>query len=141
MVSQLHTSVDMGLLLALVLKRSCDVEVLGAEEYQLVILLKELGAIKVEATVVALLIKVHGTNLQLDVFKVRSDIHNEVVSSHVAKQTYETTLVKLHQFFGNPDRLQPLTVEPLIDKHISWNPHDVFFSQSVMVGEVVHAIG
>ena len=82
----------------------------GAEEDQLVVLLEKLRSIEVEPTIVALLVEIHRTDLQLNVFKVGCDIDDEVIGPHVTQQTDETALVELYQLLGNTDRFEPFAV-------------------------------
>ena len=140
MVPELHASVDMRLFLTLVLERGRDIEVLGAEEYELVVFLKKLGTVKVEATVVALLVEIHGTDLQLDVFEVGRDIDDEIIRAHITKQTDEAPFIKLHQLLGDSHRFESFAVEPFVDEYVAGNSHNMFFSQCVMKGEVVHSV-
>ena len=128
------------LLFALVLMGGIRVDVTDAEPDERVVFFEKLWQIEILSSVIRLLVEVHGPDTDLRAFEVRSDIDDEVIGTHVSEKADEASLVKLYQFLGNSDRFELFVVEPGIDKHISWQAHDVLFDERVTVRDKVHPI-
>ena len=129
------------LFLALILQRGLVTEVLEAVEGQGLIFLEELRQVIVFPAVVGLLVKIHRTDADLRVFKVRHDDDDEVVGTHVAEQADEAALIELHELLGDTDGFQVAVMQPALDEDIARDAWNVLLDQHAAAGEKAEPVG
>ena len=134
------SAVDERLFFAPVLGGGGGVDVLGAELGEGAVLLEGARQIEAEASVVALLVEVHGAHADGGRVEVRRDGDDEVIGAHVAEEADEAAFLELDQLLGEADRMVTVGVEPLLGEDVARDARDVFLDQGLAPGEVEHAV-
>lgn len=126
---------------ALILVGCFRVDMARAESDQGVVLLEELGQVEVFSTVVGLLVEIHCADTDLRAFEIGGDFDNEIVWTHIAKESDKTAFVEFNEFLCDADGFERFVFHPIFDKHVAWQSDDVFLHQGIPIYHEVHAIG
>ena len=129
----------MVLFFLILIGRFC-VDMANAKSDKRIVLLEELGKIEVLATIIGLLVEVHGPNANLSLLKIGGYIHDEIIGTHISEESHKTTFIKLDELLGYPDGFQLIAFKPMLDEHVSRKPDDMLFDQCILVCEKVHSI-
>ena len=105
------------------------------------VVFEKLRKVEGSPTFVTLLIKINRPDAVLVLFEIGGHLNDVIVSPHVTEQADEATLVELDELFGQPNFVQILSSEKIIDEIVSRDSDDVFFNEGFAVDVEIDFVG
>src|SRR5690606_25105408 len=91
------------------------------------IFLEILGHVHFWVILIKLLVKINCPDTELEIIKIRRNLHNKVVRTHISKQGNNTTLIKLYKFFCDTGLVILWVMNAKFVEHVSRYTHNMLF--------------
>src|SRR5690606_32311941 len=104
------------------------------------VILKKLRHVNFRIPFIKLLIEINGPDAKLEIVKIRRNLHNEVIRTHIPQQRDDASLVEFDKFLGDTFWIIIRVIHQRLCKDVARDAYDMLFNKRLSVHKVVDRV-